>query len=556
MESLSMMTTFTVLLAVAFLVVAMARVDGATNRVGSPGTDGSNYSPEELDNAMARIPAGSFLFGITDAEKQAAAKEAGVHPDMLRYHSSRQVLTTREFWMDKYPVTRGQFLRFMKATGYKIPYNGWLVAWRELLGDPFADPDKLCWPMTGVNSEDAAAYAKWAGKRLPTEIEWEKAARGADGRLYPWGDTWDDSACYKNAGNIPLGAGFPVGSFPRGASPYGVMDMAGSALQWVQVVFTPVASGSGRRDENGYCLAGSSPLHRQSYTHMIGNRLSWHETMRIYDGGFRCVADTKPPNLVTSTKYAAPSVVLPKPVELRADLFPKEPIRLEPLNWATFKIHVPWFPQSVWAVDCPEVRFGPFGGANQWPYENESEWKIDWNVSEGGQRISYARERQRQKLSFEAWVDGAVVEYRISGENMGPLDLSSFCFKTFSPFFSSQERMTQNCLDNGKLVRSCNLPVSTQSPVSFGWSLGESPMHGGQFTSAKPLDPGAVIYKAYAGAAYLAFVGVSGLGGSGNGWVPCTHLGGPRQVVQKSGGGRIVFWIGPLEGAQKYLRFE
>ena len=123
----------------------------------------TRYSPQELDRTMVRIPAGPFVFGMSDEQKADAARQAGVHVDMLRYHSNRQVLTTREFWIDKYPVTRGQFLRFLQATGYKVPYNGWLVGWRELLGDPFADGDKLCWPMTGVGCEDALAYAKWAG---------------------------------------------------------------------------------------------------------------------------------------------------------------------------------------------------------------------------------------------------------------------------------------------------------------------------------------------------------------------------------------------------------
>ena len=106
----------------------------------APPQQPANYSPEELDRTMVRIPAGPFLFGMTDQEKQAAAKEAGVHPDMLRHHSSRQLLTTKEFWIDKYPVTRGQFQRFLKATGYKIPYNGWLVAWRDCWAIPWPIP--------------------------------------------------------------------------------------------------------------------------------------------------------------------------------------------------------------------------------------------------------------------------------------------------------------------------------------------------------------------------------------------------------------------------------
>ncbi|MEM2130283.1 MAG: SUMF1/EgtB/PvdO family nonheme iron enzyme [Candidatus Bathyarchaeia archaeon] len=118
------------------------------------------------------------------------------------------------FYIDKYEVTNREYQKF--------------------------DPKWRIWPgeedrPAFVDWYRARAYAKWAGKRLPTEIEWEKAARGTDGREYPWGNEWDPSRC-SNWETFEIK---PVGSYPEGASPYGVMDMAGNALEWVEDSYLP-----------------------------------------------------------------------------------------------------------------------------------------------------------------------------------------------------------------------------------------------------------------------------------------------------------------------------
>ena len=92
----------------------------------------TGYDPEELDRSMAAIPAGPARIGLTAAEKQELTTRAGVHIDMLHFHPEARAVDTPAFWIDRYPVTRGQFLRFLKATGYRITYNGWLVGWSEL----------------------------------------------------------------------------------------------------------------------------------------------------------------------------------------------------------------------------------------------------------------------------------------------------------------------------------------------------------------------------------------------------------------------------------------
>ena len=160
---------------------------------------------------MALVPAGAFLMGSLDGE-------ADERPP-------RQV-TLPAYYIDRFEVTHAQYAAFIQATGHKAP-----IDWP---GGKM--PQALAkHPVVNVTWSDADAYARWAGKRLPTEAEWEKAARGTDGRIYPWGN---DPAKKSASGKVAQdsrhreGRTFPVGSFPDDVSPYGVMDMAGNAWEW------------------------------------------------------------------------------------------------------------------------------------------------------------------------------------------------------------------------------------------------------------------------------------------------------------------------------------
>jgi formylglycine-generating enzyme required for sulfatase activity len=162
------------------------------------------------------------------------------------WQSSQPVLRIEldDFWIGKYPVTNQEFREFVEAGGYQNrewwSEAGW--EWKE--EDKISEP--LLWhgrkwngpnfPVIGVGWYEAEAYAKWLkGKtgidyRLPTEAEWEKAARGTDSRKYPWGDDWEKGRC--NSDESALGRTSPVGIFSSGASPYGCLDMAGNVWEW------------------------------------------------------------------------------------------------------------------------------------------------------------------------------------------------------------------------------------------------------------------------------------------------------------------------------------
>jgi len=122
------------------------------------------------------------------------------------------------YWIYKYEVTVAQYRKFCNETGSNMPEApSW--GWQD---------DH---PIVHVSWDNATAYTQWAGVRLPTEAQWEKAARGTDGRAYPWGNEWDATKCANSVGQR-LSSTKPIGSYPSDTSPYGALDMAGNVWEW------------------------------------------------------------------------------------------------------------------------------------------------------------------------------------------------------------------------------------------------------------------------------------------------------------------------------------
>lgn len=190
-----------------------------------------------LDRSVVAIAAGNFVMG-SDTGRDDERPQHSVYLDAYE--------------IDRYEVTNAQYQRFLQATGHRTP-SYWPGS-----EYPSGQAD---YPVVGVSWEDADAYCQWAGKRLPTEAEWERACRGNDGRIYPWGDTWEPRRANIDLSGRPLRppsqteseqtawdvawqlvqvtpAGQQpglrsVGTYPDGASPDGVMDMIGNAAEWV-----------------------------------------------------------------------------------------------------------------------------------------------------------------------------------------------------------------------------------------------------------------------------------------------------------------------------------
>ncbi len=193
------------------------------NENQSAGTQ--TYSPEEaqalltaeqwLDfTSMVTIPAGIFTMGTDDNRSNDPNKPA-------------HLVQVKAFKIDKYPVTQAAYARFIAENRYRIPLN-----WTE----GRIPNGILLQPVTMVSWYNARDYCAWVGKRLPTEAEWEKAARGTDARRWPWGSAMhpENLNTYYKVGHIT-----DVNAYPQGASPYGVMDMSGNVQEWIADEFSP-----------------------------------------------------------------------------------------------------------------------------------------------------------------------------------------------------------------------------------------------------------------------------------------------------------------------------
>lgn len=219
-----------------------------------------------IDGAeMVWIPAGKFLMGSDDYPSE--------RPPHKVYLDG--------YWIYKFEVTVAQYRKFCQATGRKMPEApSW--GWKDNH------------PIVYVSWNDATAYAEWAGARLPTEAQWEKAARGTEGRRYPWGNEWDASKCVSSVGHRLSGT-MPVGSCPQGASPFGVHDMAGSVWEWCADWYASESyKKSPRRNPTGPAFGMLRVLRGGSWNCVAedyfraANRINGIPDNRYGDDGFRC----------------------------------------------------------------------------------------------------------------------------------------------------------------------------------------------------------------------------------------------------------------------------
>lgn len=236
----------------------------------------------KLNSEMVWIPPGEFLMG-SDAGDGRIGIDVGV--DSL----PKRRLSLRGYWIDQNEVTVGEYKVFVNKTGHEPP-----ALWKDFQTFGYPAPSERH-PVIDVNFFDAEAYCRWAGKRLPTEEEWEKAARGTDGRIWPWGKSQELGRM--NTEDSGRNWTVPVGELKEGASPYGLNDMAGNAMEWTSSILQsyPQSPRTISPDPKFRILRGGSwgmpanPFARSA-----------HRSYRLADlaqpdFGFRCAKDGQSP---------------------------------------------------------------------------------------------------------------------------------------------------------------------------------------------------------------------------------------------------------------------
>ncbi|MDD2767097.1 MAG: SUMF1/EgtB/PvdO family nonheme iron enzyme [Methylococcus sp.] len=218
---------------------------------------------------LAHIPAGEFLAG-------GAADGKG---------SDSFMVTLPGYYLGLYPVTNAQYRRFVESASYPPPENSFWHA-----------PEKSDHPVTHVSWVDAYSYCVWAGLRLPTELEWEKGARGTDGRKYPWGNDWNPLLC-RNSGYPDSGTTL-VTAYPDGRSPYGLYHMAGNIWQWCSdwydaEVYQRYRRGDLKRPGSGQhrVLRGGAWNYDYPGFFQCSNRFANDPLLRYPNCGFRVAAE-------------------------------------------------------------------------------------------------------------------------------------------------------------------------------------------------------------------------------------------------------------------------
>jgi formylglycine-generating enzyme required for sulfatase activity len=267
------------------VISALVLWSGQSSAAAEPTAKPANEVLGKDGAPMILIPAGPFPMGVPKGDRDGGRDEYPRHEVVLD-----------NYYIDKYEVTHGRYAEFVKATGHRTPKNPKYpkrTLWSDHLSESLTER-----PVINVDWQDADAYCRWAGKRLPTEAEWEKAARGTDDRRFPWGNV-EPTQKHLNFGQQWQGEKtlMPVGSYEAGKSPFGAYDMAGNVWEWVADWYdpfyyekSPEANPKGP-DTGTYKVLRSSGWSVETPLVRLFTRVRSDPTNRNDSTGFRCAKD-------------------------------------------------------------------------------------------------------------------------------------------------------------------------------------------------------------------------------------------------------------------------
>lgn len=227
-----------------------------------------SVDPQEIIG-MAWIAPGFFMMGTNEVDLENEGVKLGFPQPWYEDEQPQHQVDLAGFYIDRYEVTQDQYLNFIRETGHRPPSH-----WRN--GVYKVGTGKS--PVTFVDWYDADRYCRWLGKTLPTEAEWEKAARGTDGRSYPWGDSFDVKRAHLSQTSDVIISVSPVGRYPAGASLYGVFDLVGNVWEWT---------------DSWYLAYPGSSLRKPAFgmKHRVVRGLSFHTLGHYPEGAYARVLE-------------------------------------------------------------------------------------------------------------------------------------------------------------------------------------------------------------------------------------------------------------------------
>ncbi len=424
-------------------------------------------------NGMILVPAGRWTVGTSVSERAELGKRFDCHPTWLGDDLSRHEATLAAFWIDRCQVTNAQYLAFVEATGHQRP--GWWGRWGDVFPIEYADH-----PVAGVSGKDAAAYAKWAGKRLPTAEEWEAAVGGPNHSTFAWGEDWPGPLKLPRQDRVywELPLTRPAGCADCGRSAYGVEGFAGQILEWV----------SDQVPHHGVqfqLMKGASWFHQDPVNFRTASGWYAYEGWRSAFTGFRCAlaGDQKPQGVKQSRPKQAISAEAAL-AQLKEN-GPSGPLTLAAAGGTSrhVSIHCPSFGRESLGLSAPETVLWNGQGVLTWQKTPKMTW-----TERTPSRAAYQMQFDDLRLEAEFVVPDAGVEQRFTAVNLtdrpGSFRTSS-CFSLQShPMFYDCEQLRTFALDSrgvfvplrrlarsGDCVRWIAGPQASDLGEHLGWSL-------------------------------------------------------------------------------------